>query len=69
VTYSFEYFYAFLGCLRAGAIACPVYPIDPSKMELALTKFKLVVEDTGAKLVLTDKLINRVRIGAQVSPA
>lgn len=64
--YSFEYFPAFLGCLRAGAIACPVYPIDPSKMEIALTKFKHVVEDTGAKVVLTDKLINRVRIGCNV---
>ncbi len=64
--FSFEYFPAFLGCLRAGAIACPVYPIDPSKMEIALTKFKHVVEDTGARVVLTDKLINRVRIGCGV---
>lgn len=47
-------------------MACPVYPIDPSKMEIALTKFKHVVEDTGAKVVLTDKLINRVRIGCAV---
>ena len=47
-------------------MACPVYPIDPSKMEIALTKFKHVVEDTGAKIVLTDKLINRVRIGCSV---
>eukprot|EP00624_Nannochloropsis_granulata_P002364 evm.model.NODE_22006_length_11650_cov_26.012875.1 len=64
--FSYEYFPAFLGCLRAGAVACPVYPIDPSKMEIALNKFKHVVEDTGARLVLTDKLINRVRIGCGV---
>lgn len=43
-----------------------MYPIDPSKMEIALTKFKHVVEDTGAKIVLTDKLINRVRIGCSM---
>jgi len=61
--FSFEYFPAFLGCLRAGAVACPVYPIDPGKMEIALKKFKLVVEDTGARLVLTDNLINWIRIG------
>jgi hypothetical protein len=35
-------------------------------MEIALTKFKHVVEDTGAKVVLTDKLINRVRIGCSL---
>ena len=35
-------------------------------MEIALTKFKHIVEDTGAKLVLTDKLINRVRMGCTV---
>lgn len=64
--FSYEYFPAFLGCLRAGAVACPVYPIDPSKMEIALNKFKHVVEDTGARLVLTDKLINRVRIGCSM---
>ena len=64
--FSYEYFPAFLGCLRAGAVACPVYPIDPSKMEIALNKFKHVVEDTGARLVLTDTLINRVRIGCGV---
>ena len=61
-----EFLFAFLGCLRAGVVACPVYPLDPSKMEIALTKFKLVVEDTGAQLCLTDKLINRVRLGCRL---
>ena len=45
----------FLGCLKAGAIAVPVYPPDPGHLERDLPKFRRVYEDCSPRVCLTTR--------------
>jgi len=45
----------FWGCLYAGAIGIPVYPPYPGTLAKDLPKFNRLVEDSGAKVILTNK--------------
>lgn len=45
----------FWGCLYAGAIGIPVYPPYPGTLAKDLPKFNRMVEDSGAKVILTNK--------------
>lgn len=45
----------FWGCLYAGAIGIPVYPPYPGTLAKDLPKFNRMVEDSGARVVLTNK--------------
>ncbi|KAF4315626.1 hypothetical protein BBO99_00009155 [Phytophthora kernoviae] len=45
---------AFWGCLYAGVIGIPVYPPYPGTLAKDLPKFNLLVEDSGAAVVLTN---------------
>ncbi|KAJ1456333.1 hypothetical protein M885DRAFT_439816, partial [Pelagophyceae sp. CCMP2097] len=55
------FFVAFWACLRAGVIAVPVYPPDPSKMAPALEKLRLVQAACGASLCLADSRVSLLR--------
>jgi len=48
-----EFIAAFMGCLYAGAIAVPTYPPDPARLERTLPRLQAIVEDSGARFVLT----------------
>ena len=63
LSYSFglRFFAAFLGCLRAGIVAVPIYPPNPKKLEQALAKMNLVVRDCNAKLILVDSAVNNLK--------
>lgn len=57
-----QFFAAFLGCLRAGIVAVLIYPPSPVNMSKSLEKMNKVVNDSKAKLVLIDDVINLLRI-------
>ena len=42
-----------LGCMRAGAIACSVYPPNPTNLTAELAKFSAFSRDAGARFALT----------------
>ena len=46
----------FWGCLYAGVIAIPIYPPYPGRLEKDLPKFHKIVNDSGAQIVLTNKI-------------
>ena len=48
-----EFVIAFFGCLHAGAVAVPVYPPDPRKLEQNLTTLQGIAQDSGARAILT----------------
>ncbi|MDD9972048.1 MAG: fatty acyl-AMP ligase [Myxococcales bacterium] len=45
---------AFYGCIYAGMVAVPAYPLDPSRLQRTLPRLERVVEHSGAACVLTD---------------
>ena len=56
-----EFIVVFWACLRAGVIAVPVYPPNPSKMAQALAKLELVRAAAGATVCLMDTAVSRMR--------
>lgn len=48
-----EFIVAFFACLYAGSIAVPAYP--PSKRLSSQTRLHAIIEDCGARLILTDQ--------------
>jgi acyl-CoA synthetase (AMP-forming)/AMP-acid ligase II len=48
-----EYIAAFFGCLYAGVIAVPVYPLGAAKQRRTLARFLTIAEDAGACIALT----------------
>ena len=64
-----KFFSAFLGCLRAGIAAVPVYPPSPKNLPKALTKLSKIIEDSDARLVLIDDTVNlMLRINSLFKP-
>ncbi|OQR93369.1 fatty-acid-CoA ligase [Achlya hypogyna] len=49
-----DFILAFWGCLYAGAIVCAVYPPHPLYLHRDLPRFNRMVDETGARLVLTN---------------
>ncbi|NNL86089.1 MAG: AMP-binding protein, partial [Myxococcales bacterium] len=56
---------AFLGCLRAGVVAVPVFPPQPSRLLRTLPRLLGVVEDSEASGVLTTSAIGAFREGVE----
>ena len=56
-----EFIVVFWACLRAGVIAVPVYPPNPSKMAQALAKLELIRAAAGTTVCLMDKTVSRLR--------
>jgi acyl-CoA synthetase (AMP-forming)/AMP-acid ligase II len=50
-----EYIAAFFGCLYAGAIAVPVYPPDPSRLNRTLPRLQAIAKDAQATIALTTR--------------
>ena len=48
-----DYVVAFYGCLYAGIIAVPAYPIDPNRMSRTLPRLLSIIDDCTARFVLT----------------
>lgn len=52
-----EYISAFFGCLYVGAIAVPVYPPDPARINRTLPRLQAIAKDARAKFILTTQPI------------
>jgi len=48
-----EYISAFYGCLYAGVVAVPAYPLDPLRIHRTLPRLQAIVEDACAEFALT----------------
>lgn len=66
--FGLEFFVAILGCFRAGVVAVPVYPPNPSKLDASLKKLQLIVKDCGATICLADKPIMMFKNLQYVNP-
>lgn len=66
--FGLEFFVAILGCFRAGLVAVPVYPPNPTKLEASLKKLKLIAQDCGAKVCLCDRQIMAFKKVAMLNP-
>lgn len=71
---SLDYLAAFFGCLYAGAIAVPVYPPHPAKLERSLPRIQSIAVDaqprvalvTSAMLSTTERLFSQMTGRAEV---
>ncbi|KAJ8612671.1 hypothetical protein CTAYLR_002128 [Chrysophaeum taylorii] len=61
-----EFFVAFVACLRAGVLAVPNYPPDPSNLRRGLEKLDLVTMSCGARVGLTDDVVHKLRVTTSV---
>ncbi|MEW6734668.1 MAG: condensation domain-containing protein, partial [Acidobacteriota bacterium] len=52
-----EYVAAFFGCLYAGAMAVPVYPPDPNRLNRTLPRFLAIADDAKPQVALTTAAI------------
>ncbi|CAN0201025.1 unnamed protein product, partial [Discosporangium mesarthrocarpum] len=52
---------AFLGCLRAGVIAVPVYPLDSKTLVKSLRRLQSIVSDCDPQIVLLDPKTEALR--------
>src|SRR5262249_20589376 len=48
-----EFISAFFGCLYGGAIAVPVYPPDPMRLERSLPRLRAIIDDARPVVALT----------------
>ena len=64
--FGLDFFVAFLGCLRAGVIAVPVYPPNPATLKKSLPKLQLVVDSCEPKLIVVDSSVNRLRLASKI---
>ena len=53
---SLDFVVAFIACLRAGIIAVPVFPPDPTQLRKSLYMFTSIQSDCGATVALTNSL-------------
>lgn len=60
---------AYWACLRLRAVAVPAYPPDPSKLEIGLKKLALVAKSCDAKLCLTEKTLEQMRMALSLTHA
>ncbi len=64
--FGLEFFVAFLGCLRAGVVAVPVYPPNPATLKKSTAKLRLVVDSCEPRLILVDAAVNRLRLASKL---
>ncbi|CBJ28462.1 conserved unknown protein [Ectocarpus siliculosus] len=60
--FGLRFFAVFLGCLRAGIIAVPVYPPNPATLKKSLQNLQLIVEGCTPKMILVCPLVNKLRL-------
>ena len=68
LTFNFglRFFAVFLGCMRAGVIAVPVYPPNPANLKKSLHKLQLVVYGCEPKMILLCPLVNKLRLASKL---
>ncbi|CAN0176047.1 unnamed protein product, partial [Ectocarpus sp. 13 AM-2016] len=64
--FGLRFFAVFLGCLRAGIIAVPVYPPNPATLKKSLKKLQLIVDSCAPKMVLVCPLVNKLRLASKL---
>lgn len=64
--FGLRFFAVFLGCLRAGIIAVPVYPPNPANLKKSLQKLQLIVNSCSPKMILVDPLVNKLRLTSKL---
>lgn len=52
-----DYIAAVYGCFYAGALAVPAYPPDPTRLQRSLPRLQTIIDDAGAKVILTTSMI------------
>lgn len=65
-SFGLRFFAVFLGCLRAGIIAVPVYPPNPASLKKSLRKLELIIESCEPKIVLLCPLVNKLRLASRL---
>lgn len=65
-SFGLRFFAVFLGCLRAGIIAVPVYPPNPASLKKSLKKLELIIESCEPKMVLLCPLVNKLRLASKL---
>ncbi|CAN0507753.1 unnamed protein product, partial [Ectocarpus sp. 12 AP-2014] len=60
------FFAVFLGCLRAGILAVPVYPPNPATLKKSLQKLQLIVDSCTPKMILVCPLVNKLRLASKL---
>lgn len=65
--FGLRFFVVFLGCLRAGVVAVPVYPPNPANLKRSLGKLRLVAQSCDAKMILVDPPVNRLRLASRLN--
>lgn len=63
--FGLRFFVVFLGCLRAGVVAVPVYPPNPATLKKSLRKLRLIAESCEPKMVLVCPQVNKLRLAAR----
>jgi len=66
--FGLHFFAIFLGCLRAGVVAVLVYPPAPP-LAKSLVKMRKVIDDCQPKLILTQSIINMLRLSDKANLA
>ncbi|KAJ8599257.1 hypothetical protein CTAYLR_006220, partial [Chrysophaeum taylorii] len=61
-----EFFIAFVACLRAGVLAVPNYPPDPSNLHRGLEKLDLVTTACGAEVGLAGSVVHKLRMMTRI---
>ncbi|KAJ8600138.1 hypothetical protein CTAYLR_003484, partial [Chrysophaeum taylorii] len=61
-----EFFVAFVSCLRAGVLAVPNYPPDPSSLRRGLEKLDLVSTACESEVGLTDSVVHKLRVTTSI---
>ncbi|CAM9641763.1 unnamed protein product, partial [Scytosiphon promiscuus] len=65
--FGLDFFAAFLGCLRAGVLAVPVYPPSPLTLSKSLAKLQSVVDACDPKVILISGDVNRLRLASKLN--
>lgn len=64
--FGLSFFAAFLGCLRAGVVAVPVYPPNPANLDKSLQKLRLIVDDCTPKMIIVSPAVNKLRLASRL---
>ncbi|CAN0071852.1 unnamed protein product, partial [Ectocarpus sp. 12 AP-2014] len=64
--FGLRFFVVFLGCLRAGVVAVPVYPPNPATLKKSLGKLSLIVESCEPKMIFLCPLVNKLRLASKL---
>lgn len=65
--FGLRFFAVFLGCLRAGVVAVPVYPPSPATLKKSLVKLQLIVDSCKPRMILVCPEVNRLRLLGTIS--